>query len=107
MKNALTVALLAGAATAGAAAQAQQPGPLAGADPNAGKPIAEKSCVTCHARRFGDAATIYTRSDRRVNTPAQLLAQVRYCNTELKAGLFPEDEANVAAYLNEQYYKFK
>ncbi len=84
---------------------AQAPDPLAGADAAAGKSLVQKDCVGCHEQRFGDAATIYTRADRRVTTRAQLLAQVQYCNTQLKSNYFPEDEANVAAYLNQQYYK--
>jgi hypothetical protein len=27
------------------------------------------------------------------------------CNSQLKLGLFPEDEADIAAFLNETYYK--
>jgi hypothetical protein len=59
-------------------------------------------------RRFdGDATRMYLRADRRVTTPAQLRSQVAYCNTELGAGYFPEDEEHVAAYLNLQFYQFK
>jgi cytochrome c553 len=95
------------AAMLAAAALAQQPPPLHNGDAKAGKPLADKDCVACHERQFGSAATIYTRADRKVRTPAQLLAQVRYCNVELKAGYFPDEEEHVAAYLNEQYYRFK
>ena len=86
---------------------AQHPQPFAKADANAGRALVERDCVECHARRFADASTIYTRADRRVQSPSQLLAQVQWCNTELKSGYFPEDEENVAAFLNERYYKFK
>ena len=86
---------------------AQQPPPLAHGDAVAGKQLVDKDCVVCHTRRFGDAATIYTRADRKVRTAAQLLAQVQFCNVDLKAGYFPEEEEHVAAYLNLQYYKFK
>jgi mono/diheme cytochrome c family protein len=96
-----------GVASLAAGALAQQPNPLAHADPAAGKALVQKDCVGCHEKRFGDTAAIYTRPDRRVHTPAQLLAQVQFCNTQLKSNYFPEDEANVAAYLNQQYYKFK
>jgi len=74
----------------------------------AGKSLHDKDCVACHARRFdGDATRMYLRADRRVTTPAQLRSQVAYCNTELGAGYFPEDEEHVAAYLNLQFYQFK
>lgn len=102
MKAARTFALLVAVA---APAAAQPADPLAGADPAAGKRLVQKDCVGCHEKRFGDTATIYTRPDRRVTTRAQLLAQVQFCNTQLKSNYFPEDEANVAAYLNQQYYK--
>lgn len=104
MKTALACAVLAFAATH---ASAQAADPLAGADAAAGKVLVEKDCVGCHEQRFGDAASIYTRADRRVTTRAQLLAQVQFCNTQLKSNYFPEDEANVAAYLDQRYYRFK
>ena len=102
MKTKLTFALLVALA---APVAAQPADPLAGADPAAGKRLVQKDCVGCHEKRFGDTATIYTRPDRRVTTRAKLLAQVQFCNTQLKSNYFPEDEANVAAYLNQQYYK--
>ncbi len=36
---------------------------------------------------------------------AQLKTQVAMCNTRLSIGLFPEDEENIAAHLNEVYYR--
>jgi len=90
-----------------AAAGAQQPAPFAHADARAGKALAERDCVACHAQKYKPASAIYTRDDRRVTTATQLLAQVQRCNTELGAGYFPEDEENVAAFLNDTYYKFK
>lgn len=90
-----------------APALTQQPKALAHGDAKAGKALADKDCIACHVRRFGDATTIYTRADRKVRTAEQLLAQVQFCNTDLKAGYFPEEEEHVAAYLNLQYYKFK
>jgi cytochrome c553 len=88
-------------------ALAQHPQPFAKADAGAGRALVERDCVECHARKFTDASTMYTRSDRRVQTPSQLLAQVQRCNVELNSGYFPDDEENVAAFLNERYYKFK
>jgi mono/diheme cytochrome c family protein len=96
----LTAALLALAVNASAQ------GTPAG-DATIGKALHEKDCVACHARRFdGDAAKMYLRSDRRVQTPKQLTAQVAYCNSQLATRYFPEEEAHVAAYLDLQYYKF-
>jgi cytochrome c553 len=93
---------------AAAIAIAQQAAPFAHADAKAGEALVEKDCVSCHAGMFnGDAERIYTRPDRKVKTPAQLLSQVRVCNANLKKSWFPEEEENVAAWLNQQYYKFK
>ncbi|GGK82384.1 hypothetical protein [Amphritea balenae] len=58
------------------------------------------SCETCHDTAF------YERSDRKVTTYAKLEAQVEGCNTNLDVGWFPEDVADVAAYMNREYYKF-
>ncbi len=74
----------------------------------AGKALVDKDCVGCHAQRFaGDPDQMYLRADRRVKTPAQLLAQVQACNTNLGKGYFPEEEEHIALYLNLEFYKFK
>ena len=99
------IAVLAASGAMGSAIAQPAPAISAG-DVEAGRKLAEKDCVACHVRRFGDATTIYKRTDRKVHTPAQLLAQVRFCNTELGANYFPEDEEHVAAYLNLTYYHF-
>lgn len=88
-------------------ALAQQPAPFAHGDAPAGKTLVDRDCVACHAQRYSPATAMYTRADRRVTTPSQLLAQVQRCNVELNAGYFPDEEESVAAYLNDAYYKFK
>ena len=55
----------------------------------------------------GDADRIYARGERRARSPAQLLAQVSYCNAELRTGYFREEEEHIAAYLNKRYYRFE
>jgi cytochrome c553 len=103
-RGALAVALGVLASTAAA----QAPAPFAHADANAGKALHDKDCIGCHAQRFnGDDTRIYTRPDRRVRTPQALRAQVATCNTQLNKQYFPEDEDNVAAYLNREFYRFK
>ncbi|MCD6704934.1 MAG: cytochrome c [Thiobacillus sp.] len=82
--------------------------PVAKSDSAAGKILHDKACISCHARMFGgDGSKIYTRADRKAKTPQQLAARISGCNANTGAGWFPEDEAHVAAYLNQQYYKFK
>ena len=85
-----------------------QPTPFAAGKAASGKRMIDKDCVACHARMFnGDGDKIYLREERKVRSPAQLMAQVQVCNTELRTSYFPEEEEHVAAYLNLQYYKFR
>ena len=74
-----------------------------------GKKIDEQKCYACHAKFFNvrAAAKIYTRSDSKVKSLQNLKSMVAMCNTELRLDLFPEDEADVTAFLNQQFYKFK
>ena len=81
--------------------------PYAGADAAAGRALSQKDCVACHARQFeGDATRIYTREDRKVRNPDQLLSQVQLCNSRLNLQYFPDDEMDVAAYLDREHYRF-
>ncbi|HQR52061.1 MAG TPA: hypothetical protein PLZ79_02240 [Burkholderiales bacterium] len=84
-------------------------GPFPQGDAQKGeKLVREGRCNTCHVKLVGgDGTAIYTRAERKVKTSAGLLSQVRTCNTMLGTNWFPEDEENVAAYLNQTYYKFK
>ncbi|QDF96716.1 hypothetical protein CJ010_09340 [Azoarcus sp. DD4] len=98
-----TLALLATLSTVASA------DPFPQADIAAGQKLHAENCVSCHARNFGgeDAAAIYTRADRRVTSAAALSRQISFCTTQLQLQLFPEDELNLAGYLNQRYYKFK
>jgi cytochrome c553 len=92
---------------AGVALAQGAPKPYASGDAAAGRALAQKDCVACHARMFdGDATRMYTRPDHKVRTPAQLMAQVQVCNTQLSLSYFPDDEANVAAFLDREHYRF-
>ncbi|NWG87013.1 MAG: cytochrome c [Hydrogenophilaceae bacterium] len=82
--------------------------PFAGASAAAGKAIHDKQCVSCHAAKFGgDGSKIYTRAERRMKSAQQLAQQITTCNANLGNKLFPEDERNIGAHLNQQFYKFK
>ncbi len=74
-----------------------------------GQKIDQEKCYACHAKKsgFGNGDMIYTRSDSKVKNLQNLKSMVAMCNTELRLDLFPEDEADVAAFLNKQFYKFK
>ncbi len=97
--------LLAVAGAAAAADNVRQP--FANGDPKQGHALVDKDCSGCHVRIAGDADRIYTRDDRRVRTSAQLRTQITYCNTQIGAGYFPDEEEHVAAYLNQRYYRFE
>ena len=72
------------------------------------KLVLETKCEACHIRKIGgDGSAIYSRKDRRVTAKSKLLPQVARCNNELSLGLFPEDEAAIAVYLNATHYRFK
>ncbi len=82
--------------------------PFEKGDAQEGKATHEKQCAGCHIGRFGgDGSKIYTRADRRVKSTASLAQQITTCNAMLGNNLFPEDELHLAAYLNNQFYKFK
>jgi len=82
--------------------------PGAFADVAAGQRLVEeKHCETCHNNKtLGDAKAIYLRKDRKVTTLPKLKAQVALCNSELNLQMFPDEEEQVVAYLNDTYYKF-
>jgi cytochrome c5 len=107
MRSIAAVIALFGMLAAGAAAAQAQPAPFKAGDAEAGRKIVDKDCVSCHAAKFaGDPDRMYTRADRRVKTPAQLLSQVQACNTNLGKGYFPDEEEHIAAYLNRSFYRF-
>ncbi|MDD5329215.1 MAG: cytochrome c [Sulfuricella sp.] len=82
--------------------------PFPAGDPKVGKTLHDKSCVSCHVSMVGgDGSAIYSRLERKVKTPQQLLGRIRTCNANAGANWFPEEENHVAAYLNQQYYHFK
>ncbi len=80
---------------------------FAKADAPAGKALHEKNCIACHASSYGgDGSAIYTRDFAKVTSAKGLLTQVRNCNTNLGLKWFEDEELNVAAHLNQTYYKF-
>ncbi len=82
--------------------------PFAKGNVKAGEKLHKEQCQACHAARFGgDGSRIYTRAERRVKNANALAQQIATCNSMLGAQLFPDDELNLAAYLNATYYKFK
>ena len=78
------------------------------ADLKRGKELVQENCIKCHADMMGgDPSKIYTREDRRIDSLEALNQQVHRCKTALGVS-WPEDQiADVVAYLNKTYYKFK
>jgi mono/diheme cytochrome c family protein len=77
-------------------------------DVKAGKSLHDKQCVNCHVQRWGgDGSAVYTRADRKIKDATSLRQRVAACSAQTGAKFFPEDEANVAAWLAQTYYKFK
>lgn len=60
----------------------------------------ESNCTRCHD------SSMYTRSNRRVNSLDRLHGQVAMCDANVGTKLFPEDIAHVTDYLNASYYHF-
>lgn len=83
--------------------------PFSDADLTNGKEVHEtKRCAACHSEETGrDETFIYLRDDRKVKTLFDLRRTVSMCNMQLQLGLFPEDERDVAAYLNHHFCKLK
>mgnify|MGYP000691600250 FL=1 len=77
-------------------------------DLKSAKPLHDKACVSCHVRMYGgDGSKMYTRDGRLLSTKLDVLQRVASCNAMVSSGWFPEEEASVAAWLNQQYYHFK
>ncbi len=108
LRLACATAALMGALGAPAAGAAETD-PFHGANVVQGQKFyTDLKCAACHAERMmGQASAMYTRADRKVHNPKQLLAFTQMCVTQLNHDLFPEEVKDIAAYLNQTYYKFK
>ena len=86
---------------------AQAEAPWGKVDLKAGETQHQKNCVACHVKMYGgDGSKMYTRDGRMLSDKLELLQRVGACNAQMNSGWFPEEEANVAAWLNQKYYKF-
>lgn len=72
-----------------------------------GKTLHDQNCMTCHAGIMGgDANSIYTRENRRIESYDALVRQVGRCKDNLGVAWPEEEVEDVAAYLNHQFYHF-
>lgn len=66
-----------------------------------------KACQGCHVKMYGgDGSKMYLRDGRLLSNQLELLQRVGACNAMVNAGWFPDEEGSVAAWLNQQYYRF-
>jgi hypothetical protein len=81
---------------------------LAAGDPAKGKELVSSAkCETCHDNKvMGAPGAIYQRKDRKVTDYAKLRSQVSLCTTQLGLPLFPDDEEDIVAWLNQAWYRF-
>ena len=81
---------------------------LAAGDPAVGQKLVQaKGCELCHDRQdLHGAKAIYLRPNRKVKSLEELRAQVSSCNHGLHLELSRDDERDVVAFLNRDYYHF-
>lgn len=74
----------------------------------AGQKLFEQhKCNSCHDSMMGgDGNKIFTRINRKVNNPAELIAQITRCSGNVGANFTPQDKQNLGAYLN-RFYNLK
>lgn len=102
MKKMIVVPLLCMAALAQAA-------PFAAGDPAAGRQLFEQNnCNSCHIKVVGgDGSAIFTRTERKATSAEKLAMLIYACSGSAGMELTPQDESNLGAYLNQNYYLFK
>ncbi len=67
----------------------------------------EHKCNSCHDSMMGgDGNKIFTRFDRKRNSPDGLITQIGMCSGNVNAHFTKQETQDLAAYLN-IFYKFK
>jgi cytochrome c553 len=75
---------------------------------NGKKLFARYECSTCHEGKVGgDGSAIFTRKNRRVTSASNLVDQIERCSGAIGAQLSEQEKQDLAAHLNQTYYKFK
>ena len=102
MKKFLAIMLSALACSASAA-------PFADGNAENGKKLFEENnCSSCHIGKVGgDGSAIFTRPNRIVQNPEQMVERMHVCSGAVGMTLTPQKEQDLGAYLNQTYYKFK
>jgi mono/diheme cytochrome c family protein len=77
------------------------------ADAKAGQALVDQQCTACHVQQVGgDGSGIYTRRDSIIHSMADLRERIGMCSSQIKGPLTPAQEDDIAAYLNQRFYKF-
>jgi hypothetical protein len=89
-------------------ATAASANPFPDGNAQAGQKLFEKyDCNQCHNQIMGgDGNKIFTRFDRKRNTPDGLIEQIGMCSGNVNAHFNKQQTQDLAAYLN-VFYKFK
>jgi len=83
--------------------------PFADGDAQTGKNLFDQTkCNSCHIGKMGgDGSAIFTRPNRIVNNPQQMVDRMVACSGAIGMTLTPQNKQDLGAYLNQTYYKFK
>lgn len=90
-------------------ASAAQAAPFAQGHADNGKKLfAKYDCSSCHEGKVGgDGSAIFTRPNHKVRSADDLIPQIKFCSGMVGANLNTQEEQDLAAHLNQTYYKFK
>lgn len=90
------------------AASAASANPFPKGDAKTGQKLFDQyKCNSCHDSMMGgDGNKIFTRFDRKRNSPDGLIEQIGMCSGNVNAHFSPQQTQDLAAYLN-IFYKFK
>ena len=83
--------------------------PFADGNPAAGKKLFDQyTCNRCHdAKMGGDGYKIFTRFNRIVHNPQQLVARLHVCGGAAGIDMTHQRAQDIGAYLNKNFYHFK
>lgn len=83
--------------------------PFPNGNVQAGKKLFDdKQCNECHIGKVGgDGSAIFTRPNRIVHNPKEMVERMHVCSGAVGMTLTPQKEQDLGAYLNQTYYKFK
>ena len=78
-------------------------------DAQAGEKLFDQyKCSSCHIDKVGgDGSAIFTRPDRTVTSPEELIRQMALCSGIIGKTLTMQEQQHLGTYLNQRYYKLK